>query len=113
MENGGDRSINSDISTEELIKYLRLCAVTDRIGCAGDCKFGESYPLNFECIDELMAATADRLEETNNKLNEMIQQQIEETKKEITRLRVECSLSKNAENMKGSFLYGERWRQDD
>ena len=66
---------NADISTEELIKCLRLCCASDRRGCAGgDCKFGESYPLNFKCIDELMAATADRLEETNNKLNEIIQQ---------------------------------------
>ena len=86
---------DNDISTEVLINLLRLCATSDHRGCAGgDCKFGENYPLNYICRDELMEAAADRLEIINTKFNEIIKQQIKETKERIDELANEICLEK-------------------
>lgn len=85
---------DNDISTEALISLLRLCATSDHRGCAGgDCKFGENYPLNYVCRDELMEAAADRLEIINTKFNEIIKQQIKETNERIVELTNEICLA--------------------
>ena len=84
---------DNDISTEALISLLRLCATSDNRGCAGDCKFGENYPLNYICRDELMEAAADRLEIINTKFNEIIKQQIKETNERIAELTNEICLA--------------------
>lgn len=48
----------------ELPKTLRHCAKSDGRGCAADCRFGKEHPVNYRCIDYMLEAAADAIEES-------------------------------------------------
>ena len=51
-----------------LINALRHCAVSDRSGCAANCKFGQEHPFGYACMDYMFKDAADAIEELQSEL---------------------------------------------
>ena len=54
----------------ELVKSLRICTSDKRgYGCASECSYGKSHPLNHWCMDYLLTDAADAIEELDTLLD--------------------------------------------